>query len=416
MEYAAWNMPVEPDWGGVAAGDDKTVSSFSNLFPDSLAYSFQYDIGDSTKNTKISSFASAGFTFDPYSFGYDRYKKKGLFRDSLGVGYGYRLDTLWTIMDYRMPFGYNPSSPDTLRFALSHYDIYTRNDRNVTYYNGYYGGDTNVRGIFPIVKYANPIPERGPYATSPKAPSTVFVDYILTPQDSAILEPGYRALRTLYVIPSGGYEVPAGSCLGVLVQYIPGYNYNLDDTLRVQTWNSQRPTNDQFVSESMQKNLFSIRNWNYDTSYMHYMFDAGGYNGSLHETMGVRYATDTTDWGAGAFYNGGYYGKPVFYVSLSVADDDTIHFSEWKESSAVRQIENLVSNIYPNPATTQLTVDLNNAGNTNMSIYNMLGQVVMEATLTEMSNKVNIADLSQGMYVVKVIQNGKTHTVKLSKK
>jgi hypothetical protein len=412
MEYAAWNMPVEPSLNPPAEGDNQTVSSLCNLFPDSLAYHFLYDIGDTTNVGKLMSFASAGFIFDPYSLGYDRYRSRGLFRDSLGVGYGYRLDTLWSYINYHLPFGYNSSSPDTLRFFISYYDVYRNNSGSTDYYTVRFQRDTNRRAICPIINYANPIPNKGPYATFPKTQTKIEVDYILTDKDSVVVPPGYYKLRTLSLaIPNGGYLIPPGSCLAVLVQYIPGYTYNPNDTLTVRIVNTQKPVDDRFVDESTLHNYISIRNWNYDTSYVLNMLDASGYNSSLHETMNLRYAIDTDN--SGIFtYEPGFYAKPAFFMSLSVAEDDTLNMP----TTAVKQIENLVSKIYPNPATTQLTIDLNNAGNANMSIYNMLGQVVMETTLTEMSNKINIADLSQGMYVVKVIQKGKTHTVKLSKK
>jgi hypothetical protein len=413
MEFAVWDMPTPPSLNPPAAGDNRTVSSLCYLFPDSLAYHFLYDIGDTTNVGKLMTFAAAGFVFDPYSLGYDRYQSKGLFRDSLGIGYGYRLDTLWTYINYRLPLGYNSSSPDTLRFFISYYDIYRNNSGSFDYYSVKFQRDTNRKAIRPMINYANPIPDKGPYATSPKTQTKIEVDYILTDKDSGIVQPGYYRLNTLSLaIPNGGYSIPPGSCLAVLVQYIPGYNYNLDDTLTVRVVNTQRAENDRFVSESIQHNYISIKNWNYDTSYVLNMLDASGYNSDLHETMDLRYAIDEDKRGS---YAPGYYAKPGFFMSLSIAEDDTMHFPII-QSPVVKPIENLVSNIYPNPATTQLTVDLNNTGNANMIIYNMLGQAVIEETLTDMSNKINIADLSQGMYVVKVIQNGKTHTVKMSKK
>ncbi|MDR1203676.1 MAG: T9SS type A sorting domain-containing protein [Tannerellaceae bacterium] len=323
MEYANYYLPSAPDFG--APSDPQAISSFTNLFPDSLAYHFIYDMGTPANNGKSQTFASTGFVFDPYSLSYDMYHTKGLFRDFLGVGYGYRLDTLLTLIDYRLPLGYNPNSPDTLRFFLSYYDVYGKDNGSKDFYTVFYMNN-NTRGLLPIINYANPITSKGPYANSPSAPNTAIIDYLLTDQDSSLLPQGYYRMKPLYIAPSGGYAVPPGSCLSVIVQYIPGYNYSIDDSLKVTTWNGN-----QFVKESIQHNYIAIRNWNYNYSYVNNMFDPEGYNGSLHEAMGERYATDTIDFGRGAFYSGGYYGKPVFYMDLSVSDDDTMHFPNWVE-------------------------------------------------------------------------------------
>jgi hypothetical protein len=423
MQYAAYNLGTDPSFG--ASSDPYVIrSSFSYLFPDSLAIQFQYDLNNNEYTQKLDLFASTGFVFDPYSFGYDRYGNKGLFRDSAGILLGYRLDTLWTFASYQIRDTNNNPAPDTLRFFISSYDIY-KNRNDVGYEVLRYGDTTSTMlTINPLIDYANPIPEKGHNATKPQEtdpPTTIVRDYYLTGIDSAAVPPNYYRLSEIGLpllnnSGNGGYEIPAGSCLSVIVQYIPAYDYNKDDTLVVKTWHTGRPEDNQFVSEDIQHNFFGIRNWNFDTATRRYMFDHGGYNGSLHETMELRYGTDTNDYGRGKFYSSAYYAKPVFYMALSVTEDDTIHLPPVDPDAIVTRVENLVSNIYPNPATTELTVDLNSAGNANMTIYNLLGQAVLEETLSNMSNKVNISNLSQGMYVVKVRQDGKTHTVKMSKK
>jgi hypothetical protein len=412
-EYMSINIPGYPSYG---AGDYVTLSE---LFPDSFAAHYFLDLADSSSRKNLA-FSSAGFVFDPYSLDYDRYQSKGLFRDSLGVGVGYRLDTISTYVDYHISSGYDPNNPDTLLFYISYYDAYN-NGTNKNFLH--FVSDDGKPSVLPIIGYPEPLPPTGA-VTIPNSANTIMVPYPLSAKDSVITEPGRVRIKDISLPIPGGYNVPAGSCLSVVVKYLPNYNYNLGDTLSFTTTNSSRPSGQQTLSKDIPHNYIAIPNWDYDTAIS--MEDRTGCNIFLHETQGLRYK-DTSEWGH--YYNSEngyecfiydvrYYGKPMFFMSLSVDTDDgdTVHFSNWREPGAVKQIENLVSNIYPNPATTQLTVDLNNAGNANMSIYNMLGQVVMEATLTEMSNKINITDLSQGMYVVKVIQNGKTHTVKLSKK
>jgi hypothetical protein len=330
------------------------------------------------------------------------------------VAYGYRLDTLWTVINYRLPHAYDPSSPDTLRFYLTYYDPYDTLNRGSDFYTLRFIGSEG-KALSPVIDYTNPIPSKGPYATKPKedTPKTFIINYLLSDQDSMLLSAGYVGLKPIGIpVNDGfGFNVPAGSCLSVIAKYIPGYNYDLDDTIQVLTYNSEL-TGSQLIKEELQNNLFAIANWVYDTSKKMNMFDRLGYNGSLHETYEIRYATDTTDFGLGAYYSPGYYGKPVFFMSLSVSEDDTVHLT----TVGITKIENLISNIYPNPAETQLNIDLKNAGNANVIVYDILGQVVLQETLQGISNKINIAALSPGMYFVKVYQNGQIHTVKMSKK
>jgi hypothetical protein len=328
-------------------------------------------------------------------------------------------------VDYRIVNGAGVSAnPDTLRFYISYYNVYDENVEKSGYFAGTFS--SGGRTLIPYINYADPFQDKGPYATTPQAPnrSTIIRDHILSDEDSvsAGLDKnwiGWRPIELpLLTDREEGFEIPAGACLGVVVKYIPGYDYPDfnsigKDTITVTTWNTTDIGDDgQFVSKQIYNNFFGIANWNYDTAKVNYMFDQTGYNGSLHETQNLRYK-DTTKWGLFT-YHGGYYGKPVFYMGLSVTEDDTVHIPI--DGTGITEVADLISGIYPNPATTHLTIDLANAGNADVIVYNMLGESVLQETLTNTSNRINIATLSPGMYVVKVKQNGQMHTVKMSKK
>jgi hypothetical protein len=422
IQYAANALGGHPVYRPVSNSKSLNVSGYTELFPDSLLSNYIYDIG--TVSTSIfkggykdQPFASTGFVFDPYSLDFDQFGLKGLFRDAEGVGYGYRLDTLWFVMDYRLPHGYNPNSPDTLRFYISSHNFYNVDSNSR---EGYYSTFLEGGNLFtPYIIYANPFQDEGPYVTTPRVynNSTIIEDYILTDQDSIDAGKNMIGWRKRGFIIENGFPVSAGALLSVVVKYIPGYTYVNNDTISVITWNLDKTATDtQYVSGSIQNNYFGIANWTYDTATSESLFDQTGYNGSLHEPQYIRYRDlEGSDKWRRETYHPGYFAKPVFYMSLSVSgDDDTVHISDPPHS--VTQIANLISNIYPNPATTQLTIDLANAGEANAIIYNMLGQEVLQKTLNNMSNRINIATLPPGMYVVKVKQNEKIHTVKMSKK
>lgn len=69
--------------------------------------------------------------------------------------------------------------------------------------------------------------------------------------------------------------------------------------------------------------------------------------------------------------------------------------------------------IYPNPASDQINVFAKGTAVEQVSVFSISGQKVMESA----SDNLNIATLSEGIYMVRVqTQNGKTHTQKLVKK
>jgi hypothetical protein len=74
--------------------------------------------------------------------------------------------------------------------------------------------------------------------------------------------------------------------------------------------------------------------------------------------------------------------------------------------------------VYPNPASDVLNININNASfkNSNISIYNISGNEVMNTTMIGASTQLNIESLSNGVYFVKVKnENGFDRTVKFIK-
>ncbi len=69
--------------------------------------------------------------------------------------------------------------------------------------------------------------------------------------------------------------------------------------------------------------------------------------------------------------------------------------------------------VYPNPAQNILNIEIANTGTASVSIKNIVGQSVKEISLNQLKNTINISDLSSGMYLLKVVQNGQIYTNKL---
>jgi len=264
----------------------------TNLFPDSLAFKFSRDLAN-TYTGKYFMSAATGFVFDPYSGSFDESYAKGLFEDASGVPYGYRLDTLWTYIDYRLPQGYNSSSPDTLRFYITYFNAYKADADSVNYFLATInlGGGGTAYAICPKFEYPATIPQKGvgPVIKDP----LITMDYILTNKDSSRLDPGLIGQKLLCLPIPNGFEVPTEAVLGVVAKYLPAFNYNLNDTLELSTWNSSLPAGSQFISQSIRKNFLSIASWDYDNSTENFFFDTVGGNTFFMEDKAIRYQNPT---------------------------------------------------------------------------------------------------------------------------
>jgi hypothetical protein len=83
-------------------------------------------------------------------------------------------------------------------------------------------------------------------------------------------------------------------------------------------------------------------------------------------------------------------------------------------------LKNVSTNIsvYPNPATDVLNININNSSfkNSEVVVYNISGVEVLKTNMANSSAQLNIENLSNGVYLVKVTnQNGFNKTVKFVK-
>ena len=77
--------------------------------------------------------------------------------------------------------------------------------------------------------------------------------------------------------------------------------------------------------------------------------------------------------------------------------------------------ENIAKNISvrPNPATLNFTLTLADAGTAQVELFNLVGQQVFATTTAEQTLSVNVSSFSNGIYMLKVSQNGKIYTSKV---
>ncbi len=81
-------------------------------------------------------------------------------------------------------------------------------------------------------------------------------------------------------------------------------------------------------------------------------------------------------------------------------------------------INNTIIKVYPNPAKDNLTIDFNNVStskNTDVLIYNIQGQLLIQQQIKQEKTELNINSLAKGMYIVKVLNENKTIVSKFVK-
>ena len=78
-------------------------------------------------------------------------------------------------------------------------------------------------------------------------------------------------------------------------------------------------------------------------------------------------------------------------------------FTEAAEPNSIQNIYTLEVNVYPNPTTSSLTFELNNAVNASVKIYDLKGNVVVSANLN--GTAVDVKGLSSGLYNYVVTSN-----------
>lgn len=72
--------------------------------------------------------------------------------------------------------------------------------------------------------------------------------------------------------------------------------------------------------------------------------------------------------------------------------------------------------IYPNPAQSVLNIELPEVFQTSLEIYSINGQLVLNMPVNQKSLQLNIADLSKGVYFIKLPVNGNRYSYKFVKK
>jgi len=88
------------------------------------------------------------------------------------------------------------------------------------------------------------------------------------------------------------------------------------------------------------------------------------------------------------------YLNPRMYVTLGLGG-----------ALSINNVVDFTTNIYPNPATNNITIENSNFVISNIELYNITGQLVKTENVNSMSINMNISDLKTGIYILEVHTN-----------
>ena len=413
-----------------------------DLFPDSLVVpKATYYTAADTVDAYNAMFHKVGGVFDPYSYAFSSKYDKMLYKVdeesskeyyfgyisddtdfiySYTYYYNYRIDTIGICMDYNM--GAEKDSillgheavPDTVRVYMVQYDLYVGQEgRDVDYaylihtespdYSG-------VRFLLPKINYLKePSTQKGSVSVPQSATLQTF-DYILDPNgaDSTQSDLGYVGYKTR-LLPVN-YEVEAGHVVAIMYEYLPGYDYTLNDTLSMVYYNDETK---ETIKKEQFKSTFSVPVANYrvgDVSRFDWTVDmGGGVNGKLAEDNDSRYDLVTAEVVQGHYVHY-YYVNPIYWFHLSLGDENI----RVAEPVNVKEADALQVSVYPNPAQDKINVNLSNDEQAIATLYNIVGQQVNTYNLEGANNVLDLSGVASGIYMLKVQQGDKTNTVKVT--
>jgi hypothetical protein len=114
------------------------------------------------------------------------------------------------------------------------------------------------------------------------------------------------------------------------------------------------------------------------------------------------------DTAGGVQNNIGPSGNSVLYV-------DNLNFDNLITSVQEQTAKKTLFNLYPNPASDIVTLNIGNTNNTDLTlnIYNVIGTLVKSEMLKQNTRQINIGDLNNGVYMLSIKANDRTENKRL---
>jgi hypothetical protein len=109
--------------------------------------------------------------------------------------------------------------------------------------------------------------------------------------------------------------------------------------------------------------------------------------------------------------------KPFIAYREKATNNLVIAFKEIPIVSNIGEANSNIFTYYPNPVNSIITIESQLNQNIGMvTIYNISGQILKTQKLTSNKTKIDLSDLSQGFYLMKIRADKKTEVIKIVKK
>lgn len=191
---------------------------------------------------------------------------------------------------------------------------------------------------------------------------------------------------------------------------ITGYLLNTDYTINVNSTSSSTKLGFQLTAENNSNTKIGT-------------FTAG--SGSRVGSQRVTQSTPSTsgDWSFTWRSPSTDLGRVTFYSAVNATNnngntsgDQVITVTSSAPSLSISDAQRLDFDMFPNPATDRLTIQLpSNTEKAEVQIYNYIGKLSLSKIISSDNNKIDVNDLSAGVYVLKVVTEDKIGTQKFVK-
>lgn len=186
---------------------------------------------------------------------------------------------------------------------------------------------------------------------------------------------------------------------------------------------------------SLNTDVFGLINPSGDNDYYRFVINTGGtatitltnlpadYDINLYKSNGKSVLASSTNSGTTSetitrtFNAGTYYIRVLGYQNANNASN--CYTLRVQSGTASRENEFLVTNkvsVFPNPVSDKMTIHIDNLkGVANVQVFDIYGKLVMQQTTSSTNTQLNVAKLASGVYMIKVMNDGKESRVKVVK-
>lgn len=317
-----------------------------------------------------------GGVLEPYSIMFD----SNLAAPLIAPGAGYTVDSIMILGWYQKV----NSDVDTLRI-----EIVTGAPRQDPAFGGVqwtFGSDTYMASPPKVASTGNLYGAECVLSD----PSKTVIKYALTNEDST-------NNNGKFIIVPCSIPVPADEVIGVSVVFVPGSQYTAGDTLF--------SYNDVIVNPKLNSFRIGLYATDDPNANPHYFGDDLSFSHSLSHYIptDLRYQlySGTNAWRndrMGSLISWGF--DIGYHVDANIGVEDNV-------------AANNSVNVYPNPTSGVLNIELSSADNAVISIFDIAGNMIISKEVNQMNSTIDMSDVANGMYIVKVVQNGSVSSQKL---